>query len=434
MKRTKGKEWISLAIAALAAFCVYSCMFAFRKPFTVARYDTANFLGIEYKIWLVIAQTLGYTLSKFFGIRYIAELSPAKRAAAILLYMAGAWTALLFFALVPPPYNIVFLLLNGFPLGIIYGLVFSYLEGRRSTEVLGAVLATSFIFASGFTQSVGKYLLQLGVDTWWMPFITGGLFAVPLIIFTFVLKRTPPPAESDIRHRTIRRPMNGDERRGFVQTFGPGLMVLILAYIMLTVIREYRSNFAANIWTDLGAGQDPSVFTRTEIPSSLVTLLLMSLLVLVKSNIRAFMLNHLIIMAGFILCIGATMLFRQGHLSPFWWLTLTGLGMYMGYVPFNCMLFDRLIASFRYVSNAGFVIYLADSFGYLGSDAVLIVKNFMDLKISWSRFFETLVIWLSGPGFLLVGVSALYFRYKYHQLVISKGSGARTSPALQGST
>ena len=63
------------------------------------------------------------------------------------------------FCIVPAPYNIIFLLINGFPLGVIYGLVFSYLEGRRTTEFLGAVLATSFIFASGFTQSAGKYVM-----------------------------------------------------------------------------------------------------------------------------------------------------------------------------------------------------------------------------------------------------------------------------------
>ncbi|MFY0253367.1 DUF5690 family protein [Chitinophaga sp. 30R24] len=45
---------------------------------------------------------------------------------------------------------------NGPPLRMIWGLVFSYLEGRRSTELMGAVLSISFIFSSGFVKSVEK--------------------------------------------------------------------------------------------------------------------------------------------------------------------------------------------------------------------------------------------------------------------------------------
>jgi len=137
--------------AALAAFCVYTCMYAYRKPFTAASFEGLSFLRIDYKIWLVIAQTAGYTISKFFGIRYIAELKNQRRDRVIIRFIVVAWIALLGFALVPAPYNIIFLLLNGLPLGVIYGLVFSYLEGRKSTEFLGAVLSASFIFASGFT-------------------------------------------------------------------------------------------------------------------------------------------------------------------------------------------------------------------------------------------------------------------------------------------
>ena len=62
----------------------------------------------------------------------------------------------LFFAIVPPPYNIVFLFTNGFPLGLVWGMIFGYMEGRRYTEVLGAGLSVSFIFSAGLAKSAGK--------------------------------------------------------------------------------------------------------------------------------------------------------------------------------------------------------------------------------------------------------------------------------------
>jgi len=220
----KRKNWFYLVVAAIAAFSVYSCMVAFRKPFTAATFSGQSFLGVDYKIWLVIAQTLGYTLSKFYGIKFISELKSQNRARLIIIFISIAWIALLLFALVPSPYNIIFLVVNGFPLGMLYGIVFSYLEGRRSTEVLGAVLATSFIFAAGFSQSIGKYVMQAwNVDEFWMPFVTGCIFILPTLFFTWLLDRTPPPTEKDIEHRTARLPMNKEERWTLFKTFWPGL-------------------------------------------------------------------------------------------------------------------------------------------------------------------------------------------------------------------
>ncbi|MFX8554498.1 DUF5690 family protein, partial [Acinetobacter baumannii] len=74
----------------------------------------------------------------------------------ILFLLFAAWLTLFCFAVVPVPYNFIFMFLNGLPLGMIWGLVFSYLEGRTFTDLMGAILATSFIFASGFAKFVGK--------------------------------------------------------------------------------------------------------------------------------------------------------------------------------------------------------------------------------------------------------------------------------------
>lgn len=412
----KPPAWLTTLVAALSAFCVYTCMYAFRKPFTVGEYAGLRFLGIDYKIWLVISQTVGYTLSKFFGIKFIGELKGENRTLYIFKFIGTAWMALFFFAVVPPPYNIIFLLINGFPLGIIYGLVFSYLEGRRSTEFLGAALSSSFIFASGFTQSAGKFiLLNWNIDQWWMPWVTGMVFFIPLLIFTWLLDKTPRPTEDDILLRTERKPMNRKERLDFIKTFLPGLLMLLLIYVMLTIIRDYRSNFAANIWKETGHGNNIALFTQTEIPSSILVLIIMSLLVYVKRNISALMINHFLIMGGFVFSLGGTLLFMCNQLSAFWWMTITGIGLYMGYVPFNCMLFERLIATFRYVSTAGFIIYVADSFGYLGSDVVLLVKNFSRLNISYTDFFVRINLMVCLAGICLTIFSSIYFRKRYQR-------------------
>ena len=66
---------------------------------------------------------------------------------------------------------------------------------------------------------------------------------------------------------------------------------------------------------------------------------------------------------------------------------LVGLGMYVAYVPYGCVLFDRLIAAVGFVATAGFMIYVTDASGYLGSVALLLYKNFGQADLSWLESF-----------------------------------------------
>jgi hypothetical protein len=168
--------------AAAAAFITYLSMYAFRKPFTAATYDGLYLWGMQYKLWLVLAQLVGYTCSKFLGIRFIAELTEKNRIAVLTGLMTFALLTLLLFGMIPYPYNLPVMFLNGLPLGMIWGVVFSFLEGRRTTELLGAVMASSFIISSGIVKSSGSWLLlNWKLSEMWMPFVTAVCF-IPLLI------------------------------------------------------------------------------------------------------------------------------------------------------------------------------------------------------------------------------------------------------------
>jgi hypothetical protein len=89
---------------------------------------------------------------------------------------------------------------------------------------------------------------------------------------------------------------------------------------------------------------------------------------------------------------------------------LAGAGLYMAYTPFNAMLFDRLIAFSGRIATAGFLIYLADASGYVGSVALLLVRNFGGFKLDWLQFFTASAYVTSVVGAVLTAVAALYFR------------------------
>ncbi len=400
----------SIVLAALAAAATYTCMYAFRKPLTAATFEGLVYAGVNYKVWLVVAQVLGYMASKFYGIRFISELKSAGRFQSIVLLIGFAWLSLLGFALVPAPWNIAFMFLNGLPLGLIWGIVFSYLEGRRTTELLGVTLASTFIFASGFVKSIGSWLmLDCGKSPFWMPFITGALFIMPLVGVAWLLNRTPPPDALDLAARSERHPMTKQERKAFLQKFLPGIVVLVGAYLLLTVLRDLRDNFAAELWTELGYANQPDIFTQTELPATLVILLGLSLLVLVKNNLKALFFNHYTILFGLVLVFVSTLLFSLKLLSAPLWVMMNGVGLYLAYVPFNCLIFERLIAAYRQPGNIGFIMYVADAIGYLGSVAVLLVKEFVNMEVTWSNFLVGANLWASVIGMLLVGASTYYF-------------------------
>ncbi len=396
-------------ITGIAAFCTYSCMYAFRKPFTVGTFEGLSFFQIDYKVWLIIAQLLGYTLSKFYGIKFISESVAKNKAKLILLLIITAWVSLFFFAIIPAPYNIICLFLNGFPLGMVWGLVFSYLEGRRTTEFLGAALCVSFIFSSGYVKSVGAYLIiNYSVTEFWMPFFTGLVFIIPLFISIFFLQSTPNPTLEDVRYRTQRKPMLAKARRNLLLNYYPGISLLIITYVILTVIRDFRDNFAAEIWKENNIISS-EIFTKTEIPISIFILILISLLMFVKNNKRALFINHLIVGAGFVITLFSTYLFQINSISVTYWMVFSGVGLYMGYVPFNCIFFDRLISYLNIVGTVGFLMYLADSFGYLGSFSVLLIKEIFSLDISWTNFLIQIFSIASVVGIFCMILSWFYF-------------------------
>jgi hypothetical protein len=410
--------WFAL-FTTVMAFCLYASVFAFRKAFAVATFEGIEYLGISYKVWLVTAQVIGYGAAKFVGIKIISELKARSRAAGILLTVAVAGLSWLLFGLVPPPYNIVFLFTNGFPLGLVWGMVFGYLEGRRFTEVLGAGVSVSFIFSAGLAKSVGGFIMRdWGVSETWMPFATACVFTLPLLVFLYLLDQVPPPTALDEALRTRRQPMNAADRRKFVITFLPGIIFFTLSYVLLTVFRDFRDNFSAEVWKTLGYGNSPEIFTATEIPVSIIVLVVMGSLMVIKNNQRAFMINHLIIILGMIITGVSTFLFQHELISAPVWMIAIGLGLYLGYVPFNSIFFDRLLAAFHYVGTVGFLIYLADSFGYLGSVGVLFFKEFGYAELSWLDFFISSGYILSFAGTALMTGSLFYFRLRHKQLMI----------------
>jgi hypothetical protein len=395
----------------VAAFGAYFCMYAFRKPFTAATYSGAAVWGLSEKTVLVTAQVLGYTASKWIGIRVIAETPPRLRAPGILILIGVAELALLLFAVAPAPLHVLCLFLNGLPLGMVFGLVLGFLEGRRDTEARTAGLCASFILADGATKSVGTWLLQQGVSERWMPALAGLVFLPPLLFFVWMLSRVPPPDERDIALRSQRSTMSRGERIAMLRRHGPGVFLIVLAFLLVTIARGIRADFAPEIWRGLGTSVAPETFSNSEALVALGVLIVSSLSIHIVDNQRAFFTGLGVAFAGGCLMIASLVGLKVSLLGGFPFMVLLGLGLYLPYVAVHTTIFERLIAKTRDRGNLGFLMYVADAAGYLGYAGLMIGKGLVPAVDNFVQFF-LVTCWVVAV--LTCTCLAISWRYFFH--------------------
>jgi hypothetical protein len=403
MQRWQERPAVVAAWGMLAAFGTYACMYGFRKPFAAGSWEGAEF-GPGLKASLVTAQTLGYALSKWIGIGFVSGLAPARRVWALLALVGMAEVALVMAGLLPRPWNIACLFLNGLPLGMVFGLVLGFLEGRRMTEALVAGLCASFILADGLAKSVGAQLLAMGVAERWMPATAGLLFAPPLVGFAWLLKSMPPPTAADVAARQARAPMDAGQRRVFLRRNGWVVGWVVTAYAMITVLRGLRADFAPELWTALGYPGQPSVFTRSEVWVALGVLMANAVAVRWHDNTAAFRYGLGISLGGVALVMGALAGRTWGDLEGFLFMVLLGLGLYLPYVAVHTTLLERLVARAEDRANLGFVMYLADAGGYVAYAAVLLLRGPGKGATVSLGTFSTLTWWLAGVAALAFGM------------------------------
>jgi hypothetical protein len=406
------------AYAILASFTTYFCMYAFRKPFTAAEFDGVYFLNSEVKLKtaFLISQTIGYGLSKYIGIKVCPEVERSQRARLLVGLILISYAGLFLFAVVPWDWKFLAICLGaGLPLGMIWGLVVWYLEGRRTSELLLAGLSCSYIVASGTAKDTGRWLLSRGVSEEWMPVAVASLFLPVYLMAVWLLDQVPQPTRDDEEARTVRETMDAAHRLAFLKHFLFGMVVLLVAYLFLTAFRDFRDTFQVEIFEKLGYefGEHQTIITQSEILVMLGVMAALAALTLIRNNRWGLIGAFAIMMVGAILMGAATVLLDAGAVSGFWWMVLTGLGVYLFYVPFGSVLFDRLIASTRVVGTAVFAIYVFDAVGYTGTIGIVLMKDQYFADFSELDFFRGMTYGMSILGITTLSLSLAYFLIRH---------------------
>lgn len=93
----------------------------------------------------------------------------------------------------------------------------------------------------------------------------------------------------------------------------------------------------------------------------------------------------------------------------------TGTGVYLPYILFHCLVFERLIALLRFKGNIGFLFYIADSLGYAGSVAIMLFKELGQFQLTWVNIFVQLNLFAATLILLLTLTTGILLKVKLHQ-------------------
>ena len=419
ISKKKLSDFLFILWAGGAALLSYSLVYALRKPFTAATFDGLDFFGMDYKTATSIVQISGYLISKLIGIKLISELKKENRLKFIISSVAVAELSLILFGALPRPFNVFALFFNGLSLGCMWGVIFSFLEGRRVTDLLASLMGLSIAVSSRTAKSIGLFVMNnLGIGEFWMPALIGA-FAFPLLsVLGWLMTRMPQPTKEDIEQRTERVTLDGKARINIFKNFMPVLVMLFFANLFITVLQDIKEDFLVKILDIKAAGLSSWAFAKVDASVTVIILLMFGLMSLIKSNVKV-----LCFLLGLVSCGTAALSFiafnyNSLQISPIIWLFLQSLSLYTVYLSFQTIFFDRFIACFKIKGNVGFFIITLDFIGYTGTVLVLIFKEFLNPDINWLEFYNFMSGYVGIICCIAFCGSAIYIiqRYKKERL------------------
>ena len=117
---------------------------------------------------------------------------------------------------------------------------------------------------------------------------------------------------------------------------------------------------------------------------------ILGMMFFVKDHAKALSMLFKLIITGMIVMSVVSFGQPTFHLSPVIWLFIQSICLYIVYLTFQTIFFDRFIACFQIKGNVGFFIVTTDFLGYTGTVLVLVIKEFLSPDIHWATFYNQL--------------------------------------------
>eukprot|EP00039_Didymoeca_costata_P031589 m.35565 g.35565 ORF g.35565 m.35565 type:complete len:481 (+) comp8893_c0_seq2:361-1803(+) len=403
----------STASIAVTASLGYMLTYFIRYPLFVLPASPDDKIGeLQVKVWYSLASNVGYGVSKLPAY-FIVPTVKRNHRIRLLMVLCGLMMlfTVAFWKFLPVPARILGIFLGGLPGSWVYAIVFSFFEGRMSTELLNAVLNLVIICGGALSRAVGESYLRMLDDKDWMPLAVAATLA-PFSAACFIfLGLTPGPSEQDTKNKAERRVMHARERLLFLKKFAPGIVAITLCYACIISFRSLRDYFALEVYTSvLGVTPAPWVYIVADWPAGVLTSMIMVAMTHVKDNrLGLLILLGMCLSGAVIVGISTTIYMLSG--AQFVLIVGVGLGLYLMWAPLPALVYDRLLAASMTPGTVMGVIFMSDCAGYVGTTALLLYKG---LGSSGNdKDLEDIFIWaalaLAVIGICTIGIACFYF-------------------------
>ena len=140
---------------------------------------------------------------------------------------------------------------SAFLSSFLFGASVTYLEGRRTTEGLLAVITGFLIYAGNASRGTASVVLAAGCPARLMPALVALATCPVACLLVVAMDAAPPPSELDVAARSRRgKPMAWDVKRRFF--LDPELAVLtfalVPAYAIITAVRSFRDLYTSQLF------------------------------------------------------------------------------------------------------------------------------------------------------------------------------------------
>ena len=263
----------------------------------------------------------------------------------------------------------------------IFGGLFSYLEGRKCTETLVAIVMCLYTFAGPASRSAARFVLEVGVPVSKMPLVLGATTCPVAVVLLYLADRSRGvrPSAADIQERAQRKPVGPRVQWQFMCDNALGLFCLILSLTLMSSLRSLREFYGQDIFTAALHRQTPPssiFFFLVDVPGSLMACGVM--LSFNRFSDNGVALRAMMGVAYLCACVllGASEMSQAEMIGGQAWCILAGVCIYSGYGIMCGPWYDRLVAATKFEGTCTFLIFISDAAAFTGTIALLLYQIF----------------------------------------------------------
>jgi len=192
-----------------------------------------------------------------------------------------------------------------------------------------------------------------------------------------MLSHQPPPSVTDRTLRGERRQITSITEEGWLllRRHGTGIVFSTLAYVLVGSLRAYRDFFQTEIFDAAGLGAHPEAMAYSEVGIAVVVLGIIGSYSAILNSWRALNVVLATSIGGALLVTAATRAWSVGIVGGTTWALAVGAGIFLGYMPIGCVLYDRLLAAAGEQLTTTMLSVLSDAAVTVAVSGMLIAKE-----------------------------------------------------------